>query len=65
MSDHLHRLKTVQDERFVRDYGPWRPVVAQVAVRFLAYGVLEHGFARIRCGTCTHDYLHEYLHAFS
>jgi len=57
VSDHLHRLQTVYDERFAREYGPWRPVVAQVADKFLACGVLEHGFARIRCDTCAHEYL--------
>jgi hypothetical protein len=49
VSDHLHRLRTVDDDRFAREYGPWRPVVAQVADKFLACGVLEHDFARIRC----------------
>ncbi|MFN8883900.1 transposase zinc-binding domain-containing protein [Gemmatimonas sp.] len=57
MSDHLQRLQTVYDERFAREYGPWRPVVAQVADKFLACGVLDHGFARIRCEACTHAYL--------
>jgi len=47
VSDHLHRLQTVYDDRFAREYGPWRPVVAQVADKFLACGVLEHDFARI------------------
>ena len=36
------------DERFAHEYGPWRPVVGQVADKFLACGILEHGFARIR-----------------
>lgn len=31
VSDHLHRLQTVYDDRFAREYGPWRTVVAQVA----------------------------------
>jgi len=31
--------------------------VAQVADKFLACGILEHGFAGIRCDTCTHEYL--------
>ena len=53
----MHRLQTVYDERFAREYGPWRPVVAQVADKFLACGVLDHGFARIRCDDCTHEYL--------
>ena len=57
VSDHLHRLQTVYDERFAREYGPWRPVVAQVADKFLACGVLDHGFARIRGDVCTHEYL--------
>jgi hypothetical protein len=48
VSDHLHRLQTVYDERFAREYGPWRPVVAQVADKFLACGVLDHGFERLR-----------------
>jgi hypothetical protein len=57
VSDHLQRLQTVYDDRFAREYGPWRPVVTHVADRVLACGVLEHGFARIRCGACTHEYL--------
>ncbi len=57
VSDHLDRLQTVYDERFAREYGPWRPVVGQVADKFLACGVLEHGFARIRCDACAHEYL--------
>jgi hypothetical protein len=57
VSDHLHRLQTVDDDRFAREHGPWRPVVAQVADKFLACGVLDRGFARIRCDACTHEYL--------
>ena len=49
VADHLQRLQTVYDERVAREDGPWRPVVAQVADTFLACGVLDHGFARIRC----------------
>lgn len=57
VSDHLHRLQTVYDDRFAREYGPWRPIVARVAEKFLACGVLDHGFARIRCDDCAHEYL--------
>ena len=57
VSDHLHRLQPVYDERFAHEYGPWRPVVAEVADKFLACGILEHGFARIRCDDCAHEYL--------
>ena len=41
----------------MRECGPWRSVVGQVADKFLACGVLEHGFARIRCDACRHEYL--------
>lgn len=57
VSDHVHRLQTVYDERLAHEYGPWRPIVGQVADRFLACGVPEHGFARIRCDACAHEYL--------
>jgi hypothetical protein len=40
---------------------PIAPVVAQVKCKFLACGVLEDSFARIRCDASTQ----EYLHAFS
>jgi hypothetical protein len=32
-------------------------IAARVVDKFLACGVLEHGFARIRCDACTHEYL--------
>ena len=55
VSDHRHRLQAVCDERFARAYGPWRPVVAEVADKFLACGILEHGVARSRCDACAHE----------
>ncbi|MBA3658915.1 MAG: transposase zinc-binding domain-containing protein, partial [Gemmatimonadales bacterium] len=57
VQDHFHRLQTVYDERFAPTHGAWRPVVREVADKFLACGVLDHGFARIRCDTCPHEYL--------
>jgi hypothetical protein len=57
VQDQLHPLQTVYDERFAREYGPWRSVVGQVADKFLACGILEHGFARIRGDDCAHEYL--------
>ena len=57
VSDHLHRLQTVSEDRFAGEYGPWRPVVAPVADTFLACGVLDHRFARVRCDACAHAYL--------
>ena len=52
----FRHLRFVYDERFAPTYGPWRrhPTVVD---RFLACGLLEHGFARIRCDACAHEYL--------
>ena len=54
VQDHFRTLATVYDERFAPTYGAWRAVVPEVADKFLACGVLEHGFARVRCDTCAH-----------
>jgi len=53
----FRHLSLVYDERFAHTYGPWRAVVPAVVDRFLACGILEHGFARIRCDACAHEYL--------
>ncbi|MGI8842565.1 MAG: transposase zinc-binding domain-containing protein [Gemmatimonadaceae bacterium] len=45
------------EERFAPTHGAWRAVVPEVADKFLACGVLEHGFARVHCDACAHEYL--------
>jgi len=54
---HFPALHAVYDERFAETYGAWRPVMRKVTERFLTCGILEHGFARVRCGSCAHEYL--------
>ncbi len=31
--------------------------MGEVADKFLACGILEHGFARVLCDACAHEYL--------
>ena len=57
IDDHFQEFTTVYDERFSRRWGYWRPVVSEVVEKFLACGILKHGFARVRCGSCTHEFL--------
>ena len=57
VSDHFRAFHAAYEERFAETYGDWRPVVREVADKFLECGVLDHGFARVRCGACTHEYL--------
>jgi len=42
----------VYEERFAKAHGRLRPVVERVLRGFLTCGLVEHGFARLWCGTC-------------
>ena len=57
VSDHFRAFHAVYEDRFAATFGDWRPVIREVGHKFLACGVLAHGFARVRCGACTHEYL--------
>ena len=54
---HFRELCLVWDERFAPTSGDWRGVIPKVVDQFLACGLLEHGFARIRCDTCAPEHL--------
>ena len=55
--DHFEEFSTVYDERFSRRWGYWRSVVGDVVDKFLTCGILKHGFARVRCDSCKHEFL--------
>ncbi len=57
LNRHFRELSLVWDERFASAYGDWRAIIPKVVDQFLACGLLEHGFARIRCDACAHEYL--------
>ena len=44
-------------EQYEPRYGRLRSIVPEVVKKFLDCGVLERGFARIRCDHCQHEYL--------
>jgi hypothetical protein len=43
------RVKGVWEERFERSCGFWRGLVDEVVAGYLACGVWQAGFARVRC----------------
>jgi hypothetical protein len=43
------------DERYAKLYGPWRPIIGEVARKFLRCGDLHFGFARVRCPDCCYE----------
>ena len=51
------QAKAFEAHYFAPTYGAWRAVVSEVVDKFLACGVLEHGFARVRCDACAHELL--------
>ena len=57
LTDHFETLTHVHEERYEPTHGPLRPVVTEVVGRFLDCGLLEHGFARVRCVTCHAEFL--------
>ena len=50
-------LVQVYEERFEKPYGFWRPYLQKVIDRYLDCGDLHHGFARVKCRDCQHEYL--------
>jgi hypothetical protein len=45
------------EEHYQSRYGFLRPIIPEVVNKFLDCGDLEHGFARVRCDYCKHEYL--------
>ena len=41
---------------YAERYGPWRPVIDQTVHDYLACGDLQHGFSRVRCPRCRHEF---------
>jgi hypothetical protein len=52
VEQHLEEFLRVYPERFAKVHGPLRPVVERVLRGFMRCGLVEHGFARLWCGTC-------------
>ena len=46
---YLPEFERTYDEHYAWRYGPWRPIIGDVARRFLRCGDLHYGFARVRC----------------
>jgi hypothetical protein len=47
----------LHEERFEPTHGPLRRAARAAVGRFLDYGLLEHGYVRVRCSTCRAEFL--------
>ena len=57
LADHFETLTRVYEERYEPTHGALRAVVTEVVGKFLDCGLLEHGFARVRCAACRAEFL--------
>jgi len=57
LADHFETLERVHEERFEPTHGPLRRAARRAVGRFLDCGLLEHGFARVRCDACRAEFL--------
>jgi hypothetical protein len=57
LADHFATLERVHEERFEPTQGSLRAAARRAAGRFLDCGLLEHEFARVRCGACRTEFL--------
>ena len=49
---YLPEFERTYDQRYAPRCESWRPIVGHVARKFLRYGDLHFGFARVRCPDC-------------
>ncbi len=54
---HYDSVKGLWEERFEHRYGFWRGFVDSAINRYLDCGLFEHGFARVQCARCQHEFL--------
>ena len=56
LQDHFDRFRGIYEDVYEHAAGRSRKVVDDVVVRFPDCGVLEAGFARLRCPECRSEY---------
>jgi hypothetical protein len=52
VESHYADVRDAWEERFEGRYGFWRAVTDRAVGAHLDCGILDHGFARVRCGAC-------------
>jgi hypothetical protein len=57
VEDHFETLLRVHEEEFEPRYGRLRRAARRAVEKFLDCGVLERGFARVRCDRCRAEFL--------
>ena len=57
VTKHAQSFLDLYDDHYAARYGPLRTVVPRALESFHRCGSLAHGFARVRCPECRHEYM--------
>jgi hypothetical protein len=49
---HYADVRDTWEEQYEGQHGFWRSFTDTAVCAYLDYGILENGFARVRCGAC-------------
>jgi len=55
VDQYFDEFKRVYPRRYRGAFGCWRPIIDEVVGKFLRCGVVDYGFARVRCLECKHE----------
>ena len=57
LSEHYDEFKDIYNEKYLRRFGPFRPIIDETVDKYLKCGILKYGFARVKCPECGHEFL--------
>ena len=53
---HFEEYEKIYPERYEEEYGYFRKIITATICKYLDCGIMENGFARIRCPDCGYDF---------
>ena len=54
--NHFQEYENIYPDKYEQDFGFLRKIVPKTIYKYLDCGILEHGYARIRCPQCGNDF---------
>ena len=54
--NHFQQYENIYPDKYEQDFGYFRKIIPKTIYKYLDCGILEHGFARVRCPQCGNDF---------
>ena len=54
--NHFQECENIYPDKYEQDFGYLRTIIPKTIYKYLDCGILEHGFARVRCPQCGNDF---------